>query len=251
MDDVVLHFHPGSVVGLSSLLEQTEKLLEPFTCRPPPVFSPWFPTVPAGHRLPIRPAKPPPRITPEGGVLTAEKKSQRGNSIVSTETPAKHADKTEDALCISETPNHLIPVSQTTSTSPRQHPGTERDRLPVRRSWNVFTQRGFLLQSSRPLSKCFHRLVSVHRLHLHQRAKWVITEQNCNDVEKVWCSLTRSVRSSGLPTCNANIQRERAEIWVFCDVLYSEKVGRFLKDELQLSGRIHLSVHKLGNIFSL
>ncbi|MEQ2229867.1 hypothetical protein ILYODFUR_023373 [Ilyodon furcidens] len=184
MDDVVLHFHPGSVVGLSSLLERTEKLLEPFTCRPAPVFSPWFPTVPAGHRLPIRPAKPAPRITPAGGVLTAEKKSQRGNSIVSTDTPAKHADKTEDALCISETPNHLIPVSQTTSTSPRQHPGTERDRLPVRRSWNVFTHRGFLLQSSQPLSKCFHRLVSVHRLHLHQRAKWVITEQNCNDVEK-------------------------------------------------------------------
>ncbi|XP_038139296.1 shieldin complex subunit 3 [Cyprinodon tularosa] len=250
MDDVVLHYQPGSAVRLSCLLEQTEKLLEPFTCRPPPVFSPWFPTVAAEHRLPIRPAKPAPQITSAGVTLTTttatENKLQTGNPIISAET---QPEQTEEPLCITETPNHLLPVRSTPAVSPREHPGTEGDGSPVRRSWSVFTQKGVLLQKS--LSKHFHRLVSVHRLHLRQRAKWVITQQNCRDVEKVWRSLSRSVRSSGFPPCNANIRREQAEIWVFCDVLYSEQVGRLLKDELQLSGRIHLSVHKLGTIFSM
>uniref|UniRef100_A0A3Q2TMA2 Shieldin complex subunit 3 n=1 Tax=Fundulus heteroclitus TaxID=8078 RepID=A0A3Q2TMA2_FUNHE len=249
MDDVVLHYRPGPAVGFSRLLEQTEKLLEPFPCRPPPVFSPWFPSA-ADRQLPIRPARPAPRISPAGGVLT-EQRSQAGNRVVSVAAPPEHAERTEDALCISETPDHLLPGRRATPPSPRQHPGSERVGCPRRRSWSVFTQRGVLLQSSQRLSTRFHRLVSVHRLQLRQRAKWVITEQNCGDVEQVWRCLSRSVPSSRLPTCNANIQRDRAEIWVFCDLLYSEQVGRLLKDELQLSGSIKLSVHKLGTIFSM
>lgn len=68
---------------------------------------------------------------------------------------------------------------------------------------------------------------------------------------QVWRTLTRSVQRHKLPTCNANIQRERAEIWVFCDVVHAEQVGRFLKDQLQLSGSISLSVHRLGDVFRL
>uniref|UniRef100_A0A3Q0R3A5 Zgc:101664 n=1 Tax=Amphilophus citrinellus TaxID=61819 RepID=A0A3Q0R3A5_AMPCI len=155
-------------VGLGSLLETTQKLLEPFPCRTPPVFTPWFPTASGDCPLPLRPGRP--------------------------------------------------------------HDGP----------------------SSQSLSKQFHHTVSIHGLHLRQRAKWVIRELNCGtagNIEEV--GGIRSVRSSRLPTCNANIQRERAEIWVFCDVLHSEQVGRFLKDELKLSGRISLTVHRLGNIFSM
>lgn len=104
------------------------------------------------------------------------------------------------------------------------------------------------------LSQLFDRVVSAHRLHLRQRAKWVIREHNCGaaqDIEQVWRTLSRSVRRAGMPTCNANIQRDRAEIWVFCDVLYSEQVGRLLKAELQLTGTIVLSVHRQGNVFSM
>lgn len=68
---------------------------------------------------------------------------------------------------------------------------------------------------------------------------------------QVWQAVSRSVRSARLPTCNANIQRERAEIWVFCDVLHSEQVGRSLKDELQLSGTVRLCHHRRGDIFSM
>ncbi|KAM4746234.1 shieldin complex subunit 3 [Anableps anableps] len=248
MDRVVLHYPPGPAARLDALLERTEKLLEPFPCRPPAVFNPWFPTVSADRRRPIRPANPAPRISPAGGAPTGSR-SQRGTPVVSAGTPPGRPEKTEEALCVSETPSRLLPVGQTAAPGP--HPGPEGDGAAVGRSWSVSAQRGVLPQSSRSLSKRLRHLVHVHRLHPRQRAKWVITEQNCSDVEAVWRSLSRSVRRCGLPTCNANIQRERAEIWVFCDVLYSEQVGRYLKAELRLAGRIHLAVHKLGSILSM
>uniref|UniRef100_A0A3Q4G4Z9 Uncharacterized LOC102790055 n=1 Tax=Neolamprologus brichardi TaxID=32507 RepID=A0A3Q4G4Z9_NEOBR len=179
MEDVVLHYQPGSADELGSLLETTQKLLELFPLRAPPAFTPWFPTLTGDRRLPIRPARPAPVIT-----------------------------------CLDDSP------------------AAE--------------------QSSQALSRQFHHAVSVHGLHLRQRAKWVIGELNCGaarDIEEV--GGIRSARTSCLPSCNANIQRERGEIWVFCDVLHSEQVGRFLKEELRLSGRIGLSVRRLGNVFSM
>ncbi|XP_037536769.1 shieldin complex subunit 3 [Nematolebias whitei] len=252
MEDVILHYLPGSADGLSSLLERTEQLLKPFTCRTPPVFTLWFPTAAGDHRLPLRPAKPAPRISSTDVVtVTACQTENKPQGDISdglsadahricAETLHESPEKTGDTFCVSETPSSLIPERETTTP--------EKDVLPVRRSWTIFTQRRVLLE---PLSERFRHMVSVQALHLRQRAKWVITKDNCRDIEKVWRSLSRSVWSARLPTCNANIQRERAEIWVFCDVLHSEQVGRFLKDELQLSGRISLSVRKLGNIFSM
>ncbi|XP_040012391.1 shieldin complex subunit 3 [Xiphias gladius] len=294
MEDVVLHYQSGSAEGLSSLLERTEKLLEPFPYRIPPVFVPWFPTATTDRRLPIRPAKPAPVITHVGDLLISDSrshthttvtKSPPGNELQkpkvdglvaeerhdcphaeTTRIPPEKTQKSKDAFCVPETPNHLLPASLyhepergVTRLSPgkllqKDKEGFTLSNSPIKRSWSVFTQRGVLLQSSQSLSKQFHHMVSVHRLHLRQRAKWAISERNCGaarDIEQVWRTLSRSVRSSRLPTCNANIQRDVAEIWVFCDVLYSEQVGRFLKDELQLSGRISLSVHRLGSIFSM
>ncbi|XP_023257161.1 uncharacterized protein FLJ26957-like [Seriola lalandi dorsalis] len=294
MEHVVLHYQSGSADGLGSLLERTEKLLEPFPCRTIPVFTPWFPATAADHRLPIRPAKPAPVIASVDDLLVSESRLHSHTAVTNslpqnklqkpkvygpvaekhqdrphtetTRSPPGKTQKSKDAFCISETPNHLLPASlchkperEVTRLSPEKLPQTDRDGVPVtdspiRRSWSVSSQRGVLLQSSQSLSKQFHHMVSVHKLHLRQRAKWVIGEHNCEaarDIEQVWRTLSRSVRSSRLPTCNANIQRERAEIWVFCDVLHSEQVGRFLKEELQLSGRISLSVHRLGNVFSV
>ncbi|XP_014824384.1 PREDICTED: uncharacterized protein LOC106904530 [Poecilia mexicana] len=221
MDRVVLHYRPGSALRLSALLQQTQRLLEPMALRPPPAFRPWFPRSSANRR-PIRPAKLPPRIGPPGGALTETKPGPM-----------------EDAL------GRIQPAA------PGTGPGTEREVPVVRRSWSISRQSGVQLQSRMSLSRRLHRLVSLHQLHLRQRAKWVITQQNCSNLEEAWRCLIRCLSRSGLPTCNANIQRERAEIWVFCDVLHCEQVGRHLKDELRLAGRIHLAVHRLGNIFSM
>uniref|UniRef100_A0AAQ5XNY3 Uncharacterized protein n=1 Tax=Amphiprion ocellaris TaxID=80972 RepID=A0AAQ5XNY3_AMPOC len=253
MEDVVLHYRSGSAEGLQTLLETSEKLLELFPCRPPPVFTCWFPA--AADRLPIRPVKPAPVITSSDASIS---KPLLGNQSES---------RTADGV-------------------------SEEQTSPVRRSWSVFRQTEVLLQSSQSMSRRFLHMVSLHKLHLRQRAKWVIREKNweTRDIEQVWRILTvwfwslqvwrtltvwfwslqvwrilivwfwslqvwrtliRSVRSSGLPSFNANIQRQRAEIWVFCDVLNGEQVGRHLKEQLQLKGRISLTVRHLGNIFSL
>ncbi|XP_036953438.1 shieldin complex subunit 3 isoform X2 [Acanthopagrus latus] len=236
MEDVVLYYQPGSAAGLSSLIERTEKLLESFPCRTPPVFSPWFPT---DRHLPIRPARSAPIITCLGDVLVETTRTAHENPQEHKEDVSNRADRDISRL------------------SPEKHKDKgvfSATHSPLKRSWSVFTQKQVPLQSCQSLSKHFHRMVSVHRLHLRQRVKWVISQHNCGagrDIEQVWQAVSRSIRSSRLPTCNANIQRERVEIWVFCDVVHSEQVGRFLKDELQLLGRISLSVHKLGNIFSM
>ncbi|GAA6230497.1 uncharacterized protein LOC108875247 [Lates japonicus] len=279
MEDVVLHCQSGSAAGFSSLLETTEKLLEPFPRRTPPVFTPWFPAA-ADRRLPIRPARPAPVITSLADLLASDSRAHTHTTPTEphlpenkpqkhdvdtdkrcdrphTETTARpeETQHSRDVFSVSETPNHLLPASPRHRAERRVTDLPQKNtESPIKRSWSVFTQRGVLLDSSQSLSRRFHHMVSVHRLHLRQRAKWVISEDNCGtarDIEQVWRTLSRSVRSSRLPTCNANIQRERAEIWVFCDVLCSEQVGRFLKEELQLSGRISLSVHRLGNVFSM
>ncbi|TDH12619.1 hypothetical protein EPR50_G00049180 [Perca flavescens] len=273
MDDVVLHYQPGSAAGFSCLLERTEKLLETFPCRTPPVFSPWSPSA-ADRHLPIRPAKPAPIITCSGDLLVSDSRTHTHTAQIQLQepevdrliaerphnqpsTPAENPQEPKDAACVSETQNPLLPEREVTRLPPEKHKGKDGVPVtdsPVKRSWSIFTHKGVLLQSSQSLSKQFRNMVSTHRLHLHQRAKWVICRHNCGaarDIEQVWRTLSRAMQSSRLQTCNANIQRERAEIWVFCDVIQSEQVGRVLKGELHLSGRICLSVHKLGNIFSM
>ncbi|KAG7282388.1 hypothetical protein CRUP_029709 [Coryphaenoides rupestris] len=126
--------------------------------------------------------------------------------------------------------------------------------MHVRRSWSIVAHSGLPPQSTAALSQRFHQTVAEHGLHLRQRVRWLIGQHNwlsSGDMEQVWRQLHRSIRSSRLPTCNANIQREQRQIWVFCDVLYSEHVGKYLKEELTLSGHITLSVPKLGDILTL
>ncbi|XP_071768272.2 shieldin complex subunit 3 [Centroberyx gerrardi] len=342
MEDVVLHYRPGSAARLGGLLERTEKVLERFPCRPPPVFSPWFPPA-ADRRLPIRPSRPPPvissafiqetrqdspvsdglldftsssvqrpraaRLSPEtleihqdgllisdsrpdahtqealtefppgnklqkpkdGGLIAERRRNPPATICVRPESdaPAEKLQNPKDGVSIPDSPPRPPPASlsgrpqpdapaEISKLSPEKRAQKQKDGLPVgdrevRRSWSVLTQKGVSVRSSPSLSKRFHQMVWSRGLHLHQRAKWVICQQNCgaSDIEQVWRLVSRAVRSSMLPTCNANIQRPAAEIWVFCDLLFCEPVGRFLKDELRLAGNISLSVHRLGNVFSL
>ncbi|XP_061528668.1 shieldin complex subunit 3 [Phycodurus eques] len=223
MEDVVVHHHLEDSDGLSDLIATTEKLLEPFVCRPPPVFTPWFSYSSAERPPPIRPAKCAPVIK-------------------AADLKYLH-EASKDGVCVSGTSNSLSSDKKRIAVT----------AVAVKRSWNVLAAKG-VHQPSPSLSKRFHHTLSVHALHPHQRSKWVINQHNCGaagDIEKVWQALSRATRRGGLPTCNANIQRERAEIWVFCDVAYCEQVGLFLKGRLQLLGSIRLHVHKLGDILSL
>ncbi|KAK7933373.1 hypothetical protein WMY93_004269 [Mugilogobius chulae] len=77
MEDVVLHYKSGPDQDLSALIRTTEKLLAPFSCRPPQVFSPWFPSVVDRH-LPLRPARSPPRILSAPDLRAEEERERTG-----------------------------------------------------------------------------------------------------------------------------------------------------------------------------
>lgn len=198
MEDVVLHYRPGSASGLGALLQRTEKLLETFPRRPPPVFSPWFPSA-AGCLLPIKPAKPPPIITYSSvsWTRTAENRQEKNEEshadkcTGTTELPHENPQAPKD---IPESPD-CFPPTMLSNKAKREitRPSRHKDSVPitdspVRRCWSVFKQKGVLLRRSQPLSKHFHHMVTVHRLHLHQRVKWVISQHNCGtsrDIEQV------------------------------------------------------------------
>ncbi|KAM9810245.1 shieldin complex subunit 3 [Neosynchiropus ocellatus] len=271
MEDVVLHYRPGAAEELGALLERTERLLQPFPCRPTPIFRPWFPT---DRQLPIRPAKPAPIITIDDrssplythrneDITGAPPEKIRGSASPECDhqepscAGASGQNPVESRTCFTETqtnsPSVLFCKEQRVSPLSSGKHG-EALSVQQKRSWSIFTHKHVRHRSSKLLSKHFHHMVSTHRLHLRQRAKWIIRKCNCGssqDIEKVWEVLSASARCSKLPTCNANIQRQLQEIWVYCDVLYAEPVGRFLKEHLQLLGKIKLCVHKIGNIYSM
>lgn len=180
MEDVILHYRPGSAAGVNVLVEQTERLLEAFPCRPTPVFTPWFPSA-AGCPLPIRPARPPPVINGWSEGCTAQSRPDQSGESCAGKSPG------------AAKPQHGEPQEGPTVLPSGCEPQTARTlnvtAAPVRCSWSVFKQRGVLLRRSpNILSKHFHHMVGVHRLHLQQRVKWVISQHNCGtsrDIEQV------------------------------------------------------------------
>lgn len=192
-------------------------------------------------------------------------------SNVTQSTGPPHGKLGKSTSYIPKPPPHtplppLVPAGQTRppdNTSPDTARLSPEKRTPrhrvsedggVQRSWSVVAHSGLPPRTAPSLSERFHETVTGHGLHLRQRARWLIGQHNwvpSGDMEQVWRKLNRSIKSSSLPTCNANIQREQRQIWVFCDVLYSEHVGKYLKEELALSGQITLFVSKLGNILTL
>ncbi|XP_063050859.1 shieldin complex subunit 3 [Engraulis encrasicolus] len=240
--DVVLHYRSSNGVDLGDMVVFTERAFEDFPRRVPPVFAPWFPSLNVGH-LPIRPFKTPPIIRAEDirALSTLEPQSAEplptcasiGNETRETSQENQHAGgRPTDDVC----------------DTPRD---SECDQK-FRRSWTVFSSGVKLYKNTKTFSQAFQKVIEKHRLQIHQRVKWIIDQVNCESshIESVWVKLTRAVRHSELPTCNANFQRRAAQIWIFCDVLYSEHVGNFVKTEFNLNGHIRLAVHKHGVIFT-
>ncbi|XP_029959886.1 shieldin complex subunit 3 [Salarias fasciatus] len=217
MEEVFLHFQSGPPSRLPSLLRTAQNLLDPFPCRAAPVFTPWFPS--SGQRPPLRPARPPPALACAGG----------------------GAEPEAEPAPLRLQPGRAEPVAEPAPP----------DRSP-RRSWVVAARSR--VPSQRSMSRRLRDTLSVHRLHPLQRARWVIHRENCGtgtDLEQTWRALCRAVRTAPLPSCTATIQRDRAEVWVFCDLEWAEHVGRRLKRALQLEGSIRLCVRTAPDILSM
>ncbi|KAL2092872.1 hypothetical protein ACEWY4_012670 [Coilia grayii] len=242
--DVVLHYKnsngdPGDMVMF------TERALEDFPRRVLPVFAPWFPT----HKdryLPIRPLKTPPIIRTED--IKALPSNPPSSKPCSEPLPT-HVSRGNETLREKSQETLLQLEGERDSVGDTSRHKCE---YKFRRSWSVFAPGVNFSKNTKTFSKQFQKVIEKHSLQLHQRAKWIIGQVNCepSHIESVWAKLTRAVRHSKLPTCNANFQRSIAQIWVFCDVIYSEHIGNFLKAEFYLNGQIRLAVHKHGNIFS-
>ncbi|XP_051524516.1 shieldin complex subunit 3-like [Myxocyprinus asiaticus] len=235
MKDVSVYF--SGVLEVSDVLLITHKLLEEFPCRILPEFKPWYPST-SDTNKPIKPRKPPPLVSSEDLENITRYLEEPQNA-----SNTKHKSKPE------ETWKRKSPSSP--ETSARDQCVSEPKKF--KRSWCVITNRSTPLKITHSFSWLFRKTVEKHRLHLYQRVKWVVCEVNCvvHTMEAVWLDLNRAIRHSRLPTCNANFQRELAQIWVYCDVFYCEYIGNFLKQEFQLSGQISLTVHKLGDIIKL
>lgn len=255
--DVVLHYR-RETADLSNFVSKTERALEDFPCRVLPVFTPWYPSV-QDRILPIKALRSPPIISLEEVVkiqshilsLELELQEPAHQSFDIDESPQNGA---QTSLVRAVTHAQTCPE---TGLPPAQFKDGALLDSKGKRSWSIFsqTQKGCprrTVHNIQTFSRQFHRIVWSHRLHMHQRAKWVIKGQNCvvGDLEQAWKRVNHAIKNSKLPTCNANIQRSRGQIWVFCDVLQSEHVGKYLKEELQLTGKITLSVHRLGEIMS-
>lgn len=187
MEDVVLHYLPRSNARLNSQLEATEKLLKPFPCRPPPVFTPWFSD---SHR-PIRPAKSAPVISSFDPSYTPSASHSPGiASIVQKPLERLFSDRLQQdpKVFVSGTKENIVPpvLENTRAPSHKCKQGFSVKATPSLRCWSVFTHRGVLLKRSQPLSKGFCHVVSVLKLHLRQRVRWVISQHNCaGDIEQV------------------------------------------------------------------
>ncbi|XP_061117447.1 shieldin complex subunit 3 [Conger conger] len=247
--DVFLHYKSNKG-NLRDLVDLAEKALEEFPCRILPTFTPWFPS--GGDKsLPIKPQKSAPVISVED-----QKQIQFylwcSEPLLSARSDCEFEGLKEFSTAdVKQSLSRRRVISEDAAS--KAHDDIVSGDRRLRRSWSAVTLGSLLSLQIQPFSRQFQKVVERFGLHSLQRAKWIIEEPNCvsSDLEHVWTVLCQATRQSKLPTCNANIQRNLLQIWVFCDVLYSEYVGHFLKRELCLSGQISLAVHRQGTIFNL
>ncbi|XP_062399660.1 shieldin complex subunit 3 [Sardina pilchardus] len=246
--DVVLHYKKN---GLNDMVTFAERALEDFPRRVLPVYRPWFPTH-EDQYLPIRPLKRAPIVLAEDLKRLLSHQPSSEPSLSFTERHVQPISLCRGNKGLSEKPQVTLLECAEACDYVKTSEEIENAPKTFRRSWSVFASGTKFSENTQTLSKPFQMIIERYGLELRQRAKWIIGEVNCDprNIERVWAKITRAVRHSKLPTCNANFQRNISQIWVFCDVIYGEYIGNFLKTEFHLNGQLSLAVHKHGNIFS-
>ncbi|XP_055080117.1 shieldin complex subunit 3 isoform X2 [Periophthalmus magnuspinnatus] len=134
MEDVFLHYKSGPDQDLPSLIGTTERLLAPFPCRPPQVFSPWFPSIVDRH-LPLRPARHPPKILSAPAPSTEEVREETGltqdlnqtasiqdqNQTGPNENLNQTTQETREKTGPNQDPNHIESTQDQNQTSPNEN----------------------------------------------------------------------------------------------------------------------------------
>ncbi|KAG9488189.1 hypothetical protein GDO78_007795 [Eleutherodactylus coqui] len=249
--EVILHCRPTQN-NSDDLQKIAAGSLEEFPLRLLPKFVPWFP-----YHLPtltLKPQKCPPSISRN----------------LSSEVDYNSFDplNVEPSLCCDPTPNLLEFKANTSSDDDMQVVSAEQDRVVYEasnisetvckekmflRSWSVCTQRTGNKDLVIPPSPDLKYILDRLKLNLFHRGRWTILPSVCGDLslEEVWDKLTRMIKHGVLPSCNATMQRDIGEIWIFCDLRYCEHVGQLVRSKLRLAGKINLFVHKHGVVLSV
>ncbi|XP_038178270.1 shieldin complex subunit 3 [Arvicola amphibius] len=247
--EVILHYRPYEK-DPTQLAKIAEKAIEDFPTHPLSRFIPWFPQ--DGSKLPLKPKRLPPVISREAAESVKEYLAISEPSVKS-----QSYDCTVDLLEFQPSleTQHLLQSrmlnEQTNSGTPGSNSGNEKQHR--KRSWSVSLASKHCPEKRFPLSKKLQASLKTLQLHSLHRARWTLEYSVCNKqtLEDIWTKLNRLIRHNELPSCNATIQRQLGQIWVFCDIMYCEYVGALLKERLSLTGKINLFVHKYGVIFSM
>lgn len=247
--EVILHYRPHEK-DPTQLAKITEKAIQDFPTHPLSRFIPWFPQ--DGSKRPLKPKRLPPVISREAAESVKEYLAISEPSVKS-----QSYDCTVDLLEFQPSleMQHLLQShvlnEQTNSGTPGSNSGNGKQHQ--KRSWSISLASKHCPEKSFPLSKELQASLKTLQLHSLHRARWTLEYSVCNKqtLEDIWTKLSRLIRHNELPSCNATIQRQLGQIWVFCDIMYCEYVGGLLKERLSLIGKIDLFVHKYGVIFSM
>ncbi|KAM9252980.1 shieldin complex subunit 3 [Dugong dugon] len=246
--EVILHYRPYES-DPTQLPKIAEKAIQDFPTRPLSRFIPWFPH--DGSKLALKPKKSSPVISEE-----AAEDVKRHLTIL--DVKSQSYDCTVDLLEFQ--PNlkikkHLI---QSHTLGEQTNPGnldkqSGKEKRHLKRSWSVSVPNSNCPEKILPLSKKLQDILKSLNLHSFYRARWTIEQNICDTqtLEDIWAKLNHIIRHKELPYCNATVQRQLGQIWVFCDIMYCEYVGNLLKERLSLTGKMNLFVHKCGVIFSM
>ncbi|KAG2466352.1 SHLD3 protein, partial [Polypterus senegalus] len=244
--EVILHHRLQN--GIPELMKIAETAMEDFPKRTVPLFSPWYKC--DGMSV-LKPKKDPPFMSSEE--VEKVKYSLAASEPLASSFSYDCTKNLQEFNAFLRWPTSLhqsSPVSNKDFVCVR---GTGSKATPFKRSWSVSNSRKAFVENLLPFSKELQQVLEELQLHFQQRARWVIEISNCknNNLELTWAQLSKAMCRLRPPACNANIQRDIDQIWVFCDILYCENIGIFLKQHLSLNGKINLVVRKHGKIFSL
>ncbi|KAE8636200.1 hypothetical protein XENTR_v10002883 [Xenopus tropicalis] len=248
--ELVLHYRP--YCRQEELQKIAEAALEEFPTRPLPTFVPWFPCHLKSFTL--KPARCAPTLSKEDiSRYVSSVGLEQYNPITSYDSTVGLLEFKPKSTNL-RTGKEVINGQENHTNRHKLFPsGTDGVGKPtVRRSWSICTLKGTSQDQIAPISQDLKNKLEKMKLPLFHRGKWIIPPSVCSSsLENIWEKLNSLLRHHYFPNCNATMQRDICEIWVFCDLLYSEYTGQLLKTKLQLTGRIDLIVHKYGVLLSL
>ncbi|XP_067890390.1 trafficking protein particle complex subunit 13 isoform X6 [Heterodontus francisci] len=232
--ELVVHYRPNQDCS-PEVLKIAERLIEDFPQRISPRFMPWFPN--NLQSTPVKPEKCPPTISDEEAKRIEKYLVER-----EFKAEVQYYDCTEGLLEFSANLQRDGPLTRVAAVkflpeTTRLQCGITNEEYKSERSWSIAGYSRIRGPSTLEVSQGLQIIKEKLQLHSFQRAKWVIDQSNCSSqqLEETWAKLSSIIKHGDLPGCNAKIHRHLGQIWIFCDLVCCEYVGKLIKQILNLT----------------